>query len=128
MFSNMDMPSAKTVVSTAASVAASAMVVRSIANDLLPRDLQYYLLHSIRSIFKTFSSEVIIIIEEHDGLAGNQIYKAAELYLGKKISPNTDLYRVTLPVNETKMSITMGRNQEIEDVFEGVRFRWRQVI
>ncbi|PKI36600.1 hypothetical protein CRG98_043020 [Punica granatum] len=121
------MPSAKTVVSTAASVAASAMVIRSVARDLLPHEMQHYLLWSIRGFFRSFSPEVTIIIEEFDGLAGNQIYKAAELYLGNKISPNTEIYRVSLPVKESKMCITMGRNQEIVDIFQGLQFKWRQV-
>ncbi|KAL3722552.1 hypothetical protein ACJRO7_034859 [Eucalyptus globulus] len=108
------MPSAKTIVTTAASVAASTMVVRSVLRDLVPYELQYYLFRSIRGFLKSFSSEVTVVIEEFDGLAGNQIYKAAELYLGNKISP-------------TKMSIFKAKNQEVTDVFEGVNFKWRQI-
>ncbi|KAK3412549.1 hypothetical protein EUGRSUZ_I01284 [Eucalyptus grandis] len=108
------MPSPKTIVTTAASVAASTMVVRSVLRDLVPYELQYYLFRSIRGFLKSFSSEVTVVIEEFDGLAGNQIYKAAELYLGNKISP-------------TKMSIFVAKNQEVTDVFEGVNFKWRQI-
>ncbi|KAI8016604.1 Protein HYPER-SENSITIVITY-RELATED 4 [Camellia lanceoleosa] len=70
------MPSAKTVVTTAASIAASAMLVRSIVRDLVP---------------------LVLIIEEFDGLVGNQIYKAAQIYLGSKISLNTQLYKTLNP-------------------------------
>ncbi|KAG8497886.1 hypothetical protein CXB51_007223 [Gossypium anomalum] len=52
MFAKNNMPSAQTVMSTAASFAASAMTT--------------------------------LIIEEFDGLTRNQIYKAAEIYLGTK--------------------------------------------
>ncbi|KAI3441285.1 AAA_assoc domain-containing protein, partial [Psidium guajava] len=121
------MPSAKAIVSTAASVAASTMVVRSLLRDLVPYELQYYVFRSIQGFFKSFSSEVTVVIEEFNGLAGNQIYKAAELYLGSKISPTTKSYRVCLPVKGTKMSVFMAKNQEVTDVFQGVNFKWRQI-
>lgn len=127
MFSDANMPSAKTIVSTAASVAASTMVVRSLLRDLVPYELQYYLFRSIQGFFKSLSPEVTVVIEEFNGLAGNQIYKAAELYLGNKVSPTTQSYRVCLPVKGTKMSIFMAKNQEVTDVFQGVNFKWRQI-
>ncbi|KAK3026993.1 hypothetical protein RJ639_041754, partial [Escallonia herrerae] len=127
MFSDINMPSAKTVVSTAASVAASAMVIRSIARDLIPHELQHYVFFSIRKFLKSFSSEAILIIEEFDGLVGNQIYKAAEIYLGTKVSATTQRFKVSMPEKETKISTSMARNQEIVDSFNGVQLKWRQV-
>ena len=62
--------------STAASLAASVVVVRKIILQL-----QYYILRSIQSLLKSFSSEITLIIEEFEGFAGNQMYKAAEIYL-----------------------------------------------
>lgn len=56
----------------------------------------------------------------------NQIYKAAELYLGAKDVP-TASYRVSLRMKETQMSIKIGRNQEVIDVFQGIQLKWRQV-
>ncbi|GFY89709.1 P-loop containing nucleoside triphosphate hydrolases superfamily protein [Actinidia rufa] len=84
MFSDINMPSAKTVVTTAASLAASAMVIRSIARELVPYEIQHYFFSNIQSLFKSFSSELVLIIEEFDGLVCNQIYEAAEIYLGSK--------------------------------------------
>ncbi|KAK2966010.1 hypothetical protein RJ640_017088, partial [Escallonia rubra] len=127
MFSDINMPSAKTVVSTAASVAASAMVIRSLARDLIPHELQHYVFFSIRNFLKSFSSEAVLIIEEFDGLVGNQIYKAAEIYLGTKVSATTQRFKVSMPEKETKISTSMARNQEIVDSFNGVQLKWRQV-
>lgn len=122
-----NMPSAKTIVSTAASLAASAMVIRSIARDLIPYELQQYVHLSIQSFFKSFSSEVILIIEESSGLSTNQIYKAAEIYLGTKISPHTNKFMVTMPKMESKISTSMAKNQGIVDEFNGISFKWRQI-
>ncbi|KAJ7967339.1 AAA-ATPase [Quillaja saponaria] len=127
MFSNINIPPAKTVVSTAASVAASAMVIRSIAQDLLPFDLRYHIFMGIKGLVKYFSSQITLIIEEIDGLASNQIYRAAKIYLSTKVSSSTQTYRVSLPDNETKISISMAKNQEVIDIFQGIQFKWRQV-
>ncbi|KAI5669120.1 hypothetical protein M9H77_18973 [Catharanthus roseus] len=120
-------PSAKTIVSTAASVAASAMVIRSITRELVPYELQQYFFFNIHKLFKSFSNEIIVIIEEFDGLGSNQIYKAADAYIGAKISPSTTRFMVTMPEKENKISTSMAKNQEIFDKFNGVRFKWRQI-
>ncbi|KAL9414853.1 hypothetical protein AB3S75_043169 [Citrus x aurantiifolia] len=121
------MPSAKTIVSTAASVAASAMVIRSIARELVPHELKLFVLMNIRGLFESFSSEITLIIDQFDGLASNQIYRAADIYLGNKISPSTKMFTVSMPEKETKMSISMAKNQEIVDHFDGVKLKWKQV-
>lgn len=50
----------------------------------------------------------MIIIDEFDELAGNQIYKAAELYLGTEVTLDSKLYRVSLLAKESMISITRG--------------------
>ncbi|KAG9148177.1 hypothetical protein Leryth_014093, partial [Lithospermum erythrorhizon] len=122
-----NMPSAKTIVSTAASVAASAMVLRSIARDLIPYEFQQYVYLNIHGLFKSFSSEIVLIVEEFDGLATNQIYRAADTYLGSKMASSANRLMVKLPEKETKISTSMVQNQEVIDMFNGGRFRWRQI-
>ncbi|KAK6240912.1 hypothetical protein SCA6_006301 [Theobroma cacao] len=127
MFSKNNMPSAQTVVSTAASIAASAMVIQTVARNLLPSELQAYIFKYIKGFFKSFSFQITLVIDEFDGLTGNQIYRAAEIYLGKKISPSTKLYKVSMPEKETNIAFSMANNQETMDTFDGVQFKWRQV-
>ncbi|BFG39163.1 hypothetical protein CerSpe_254370 [Prunus speciosa] len=115
---------AKTVLSTAASVAATAMLVRSIAQDFLPHEIQHYFFSGISSFFSRFSSQLTMVIEEFDGLVNNQIYEAAEIYLGSKVSPSTHRLKVSKPEKENNFTITMESNQEIVDVFNGVKFNW----
>ncbi|OMO74318.1 ATPase, AAA-type, core [Corchorus capsularis] len=127
MFSKNNLPSAQTVMSTAASIAASAMVLQTVTRNLLPHELQTYIFQNIKGFFKSFSPQMTLIIEEFDGLARNQIYRAAEIYLGTKISPSTKLYRVSMPEKETKIAVSMAKNQETMDTFNGVQLKWRQV-
>ncbi|PPS05948.1 hypothetical protein GOBAR_AA14715 [Gossypium barbadense] len=52
MFAKNNMPSAQTVMSTAASFAASAMVIQTVARNLLPYELKAYIFNNIRVKFK----------------------------------------------------------------------------
>ncbi|XP_059280420.1 AAA-ATPase At3g50940-like [Lycium ferocissimum] len=127
VLSDINMPSAKTIISSTASIAATAMVVRSVARELIPYELQHYVYMSIRGFFKSFSSEIVLIIEEFDGLASNQIYKAAEIYLGSKVSISAGSFRVSMPEKETKISTLIAKDQQVLDKFNGVQFKWTQV-
>ncbi|XP_054823349.1 AAA-ATPase At3g50940-like isoform X2 [Prosopis cineraria] len=119
-----NLATAKTFFSTAASVVATAMLVRSVARDFLPAEIQDYFFGGIRGIFHRFSSQLTIVIDEFDGLVSNRIYDAAHTYLGKKISPSTRRLKVSKPDVEKGFAITVERDEVIEDVFDGVKFKW----
>ncbi|KAK4359057.1 hypothetical protein RND71_021286 [Anisodus tanguticus] len=127
VLSDINIPSAKTIIFSTATIAATAMVVRSVARGLIPYELQHYVYLSIRGFFKSFSSEIVLIIEEFDGLANNQIYKAAEIYLGSKVSISAGSFRVSMPEKETKISTLVAKDRQVLDKFNGVQFKWRQV-
>ena len=65
-----------------------------------------------------------LVIEEFDGFDGNQLFRAAEVYLGSVISPNAQRFRVALPNKENKLSITMDGNDDVNDTFNGVSLKW----
>lgn len=73
-----------------------------------------------------------MVIDEFDGLVSNQIYEAAETYLGTKISPSTHRLKVSKPSdsennnnnNNTSFTLTMESDQSLTDVFNGVKFHW----
>lgn len=122
--SKNNLATAKTLVSTAASVLATAMLVRSVAQDFLPSDFQDYIFGGIRGIFHSFSSQLTMVIDEFDGLVSNQIYDAARTYLGKKITPSIRRVKVSKTDDNKDFAITVDRNEVIVDVFNGVKFSW----
>ncbi|KAJ8649150.1 hypothetical protein MRB53_002173 [Persea americana] len=121
------MPSAKAILSTAGSLAASVVLIRTIANDLIPHQFQDYLLSTFHTLFSRFSSQLTIIIDEFDGFSTNQIYEAAEIYLTSKISPKTRRLKVAKSEKEENFRVTMERDEEIVDTFQGIQLRWRMV-
>lgn len=119
-----NLATAKTVLSAVASVAATAMLARSIVQDFLPHEVQDYFFSGIRSFFTRFSNQLTMVIDEFDGLVSNQIYESAEIYLGSKVSPSTHRLKISKPEKEKSFTITMESNEEIVDFFNGVKFNW----
>ncbi|KAL0422783.1 UNVERIFIED_CONTAM: protein HYPER-SENSITIVITY-RELATED 4 [Sesamum latifolium] len=87
MYSNIELPSTKTVISAAASVAATAVLVRSFAQDFLPHELRQYFVIKFQNLFTAFSNEITLVIDEFDGLNKNQLFHAARLYVDTIITP-----------------------------------------
>ncbi|KAH9711286.1 protein HYPER-SENSITIVITY-RELATED 4 [Citrus sinensis] len=104
---------AKTILSTAASVAATVMLART--------DYFYF---RLRKFCNRFSSQLTIVIDEHDGLAKNQIYDAAKVYLGKKTSPSVQRIKVSKPEKENHVNISMESDEQVVDVFNGIKLKW----
>ncbi|XP_047322232.1 AAA-ATPase At3g50940-like [Impatiens glandulifera] len=128
MFSDVNFqPSLQKAISTAASVAATVVLIRSISRDLIPWEVRHYLKLGIKTIYKSISSEITLIVEELDGFGINQLYKAAEIYLGSKIFQSTSTFRVTMPEKDTNIYTSMAENQKMVDYFNGAKFKWRQV-
>ncbi|PSS06049.1 Protein HYPER-SENSITIVITY-RELATED like [Actinidia chinensis var. chinensis] len=123
-FNESKLATAKTVLSTVASIAAAAMVARTIARDYLPAEVQDYLFSGLRNLVNRFSNHLTMVIHEFDGLVSNQIYEAVEVYLGPKTSPTTRRLKISIPDKEQSINIAMERDEEVTDAFEGVKFKW----
>ncbi|XP_004234548.1 protein HYPER-SENSITIVITY-RELATED 4-like [Solanum lycopersicum] len=115
---------AKTVLSTIGSVAATTMLVRSIFHDYIPQEIHEYLFFGLRKMFTKFSNQLTMVIDEFDGLVNNEIYEAAETYLGNKLSPNIHRLKISKPEKEKNFNIAMERNEEVTDVYNGQTFKW----
>ncbi|CAM8917786.1 unnamed protein product [Rhodiola kirilowii] len=122
--SQENLPSTKLIVSSAASIIASAVFFRSAIYDLVPDSIQNYLSARIHSLSNRFSSRITIVIDEFDGLTANQLFEAANLYLGSKVSSATRRIKVNKPPKEKDLLITVDKNQEIVDFCKRVELTW----
>ncbi|KAI3688881.1 hypothetical protein L2E82_46796 [Cichorium intybus] len=117
MLSCESLPQPKTVLSAAASLAASALLFRTIASDLIPTDY-------VKNLFKRISNQLTVVIDESDGLTPNQLFEAANVFLGSKLSPSTHRIKVNKPEKDDELTVTVDRNQPIIDVFQTVKCKW----
>ncbi|XP_051137582.1 protein HYPER-SENSITIVITY-RELATED 4-like [Andrographis paniculata] len=128
MYQKFRFPSVKAAVSTAASVAATAVLVRSFASDFVPHELRHYLLSKFQNFLSTFANDITLTIDEVDGLKRNHLFEVAELYISTIKSPATARLQASLAENEKKINVTVGGNEEIADQFAGINLKWRLVV
>ncbi|KAG6761547.1 hypothetical protein POTOM_034775 [Populus tomentosa] len=118
-------PSVKTLISAAASAAATIVLFRSLVKEYLPYEVQNYFFYKLKTLINSFSSEFTLVIEEYDNLDHNNLFKAAELYLEPIIPPDAKKLKISLTKKESKFSFSLDRNQEIVDTFNGVTLKWK---
>ncbi|RDX62577.1 AAA-ATPase, partial [Mucuna pruriens] len=125
MFSPRDMPSPSSMFSAYASMTASIMLMRSMANELIPQPIRGYLFNAFRYLIKPRSPTLTLIIEESTGIARNQVYDAAEAYLSTRVSPDNERLKISKSQKEKKMTIRLEKGEKVVDCFHGSCFKWR---
>lgn len=80
------LPSYETALKVAGALVTSAVVYRTISDTLIPDSVSDYFHSRFQNFLIHFRSQVPIIIEEFDGLNQNNIFDAANIYLGAKLS------------------------------------------
>lgn len=103
------MPSSKAILTAATSLTASVILFRSIASDLVPETLQHFFSSRFQKISNRLSSQLIVVIEESEGLTSNQMFDAANVYLGTKVSPWTQRIKVNKPDKDEELAVTVDR-------------------
>ncbi|GMI90665.1 hypothetical protein like AT3G50940 [Hibiscus trionum] len=123
-FPTKTMPSYEDILSAAASIAASAFLLRTFANSFIPETIKHSFFLLLQKISSILSSQLTVVIEESDGLTANEIFHAANVYLGEKISSSTSRVKVNKPEKERGLQLITDKNQELIDLFKGVKLKW----
>ncbi|XP_028774668.1 AAA-ATPase At5g17760-like isoform X2 [Neltuma alba] len=118
------MPSPSSVFSAYASMTASVMLFRSMANDLIPHPLRGYLLRAFRYFVKPYSPSLTLVIDENSGISRNQVYDAAEVYLSARVSPENERLRISKTQKEKTLKIRLEKDEKLVDCYNGVQLRW----
>ncbi|XP_057786763.1 AAA-ATPase At3g50940-like [Salvia miltiorrhiza] len=122
--SQSNLTTAKNMLSAVGSVAATIMVVRGVAQEFLPAEFYDYIFSGVRGFLSRFSNQLTMVIEEFEGLDANEIYAAADAYLGPKVSPNTRRLKISKPEKEKHLNMSMERDEEVVDLYKGHKFKW----
>lgn len=106
-------------------MAASMMLFRSMAKDVIPNPVRDYLLSTLRQIFRFQSGRLLtLVIEENNGIGRNQVYDDSQIYLCTKISPDAERLKVVKSPKEKNLSIRLEKGETIHDSFEGIDLKW----
>ncbi|XP_043695414.1 AAA-ATPase At2g18193-like [Telopea speciosissima] len=128
-------PSTSEVLSVYASVSTSTMLIRTMANQLIPHQFQGYIFSRLQTIFAHLISSprllMTIVVDEYTGFHRNQIFDASEIYLLSKLtSPNSSsMDRVKVAKTPIDKNLLLGfeKDQEIIDFFHGIQLKWKLV-
>ncbi|TVU01927.1 hypothetical protein EJB05_52574, partial [Eragrostis curvula] len=121
------MESYKQAMTTAASVAASLMLVRGVANELVPYELRHLLFSGIDTLRSRMSSQHTIVVERKNdgGFMSNYAYNAVKAYLATRIDTKLQpRLRVSCMDENDKLMVGMAEGEEMVDIYDGTEFRW----
>ncbi|XP_039686630.1 AAA-ATPase At3g50940 isoform X2 [Medicago truncatula] len=109
------------------SAMASIVFMRTITNELIPHELLQFFQAGIHHLFRQSSAQFTILIEEFQGMARNQVFEAAQAYLGTKATVSADRVKVSKSEDHKELAFNIDRNEEVSDVFEGVSVKWKLI-
>ncbi|KAF5952835.1 hypothetical protein HYC85_010779 [Camellia sinensis] len=128
------MLSTTSVLSTYTTFAASSMLVQSVLNEvqamtkqLIPQQLHDKILSKMGGLLGNFSSQMILVIDETNGLSFNEMFKVSEIYLRLKISPSVERLKVSKAPGEKDLCVSINQGEKIVDTFEGVQLTWQMI-
>ncbi|KAL5202893.1 hypothetical protein ABZP36_013845 [Zizania latifolia] len=114
----------KKAITTAASVAASVMLVRGVVNELVPYEVRDVLFSGFGYLRSQISSQHTIIIEESERWSHNHVYDAVQTYLATRIDTNMQRLRVSNMDESENMIVSMEEGEEMTDMYDGTEFKW----
>ncbi|KAL8479618.1 hypothetical protein ACS0TY_026496 [Phlomoides rotata] len=127
---------ASNVFSAYASVAASMMLLRSVAHDMIPEPVKsffysvfsHFFKHIIDRFFSQRSTHITMVVDEQNGITRNQIYDAAETYLRTKMNPDAARLKVNKNAKQNNITLSMVKDQQVSDSFQGFDVKWQFVL
>ncbi|PIM97229.1 AAA+-type ATPase [Handroanthus impetiginosus] len=133
MFSLSNMPSTTTVLSTYTTFAASAVLIRTVINEvqnvtnhLIPKGLQDKIMSKLEILMGNLSSTMCIIINETtNGYSKNEVFEAAEAYLRTRISLSVNHLKVSKVPRDKTLLVTINQGEDIVDNFDCTLLKWK---
>lgn len=117
LIKKMQMPSLPSLFSTYTPMATSIMLFR-IRNDFF-----LYLKDLFKCRFKLFT----LIINETNGMEGNEVYDSSEIYLCNKIDLGTEMLQISKSPKDNNLAIKFAKCETMVDCFQGIELKWTYV-
>ena len=83
------MPTTSSILSAYASLSTTIMLFQTIFNQIVPPQLQRYIIEVVKYYWRPKTSKLTLLFEEKDGYVPNDMFNAVEVYLATKITPDS---------------------------------------
>ncbi|AES66639.2 putative ATPase, AAA-type, core, AAA-type ATPase domain-containing protein [Medicago truncatula] len=109
------------------SAVASIMLMQTVANELIPRELLNFVQSGLSHLFCQSPTRFTVVVEEFQGMRRNHVFEAAEAYLGTKATVSVERVKAGKSEDHKKLEFNIDRNEEVSDVFEGISVKWKLI-
>ncbi|KAK1374062.1 26S protease regulatory subunit 8-like [Heracleum sosnowskyi] len=120
------LPSPATIYATYASVSSSVMLLRTTFHQIVPRQVQQYVLSAITRFFyrSIVPDQFTLVVEESRGMAQNYLYDSFQIYMTTKDNPKTNCLKISQSQKDQKLTSKLAHSQEITEFYQGIEITW----
>ncbi|KAK1380048.1 hypothetical protein POM88_026792 [Heracleum sosnowskyi] len=120
------LPSPATIYATYASVSSSVMLLRTTFHQIVPRQVQQYVLYAITRFFyrPIVPDQSTLVVEESRGMAQNYMYDSVQIYMTTKDNPKTNCLKISQSQIDQKLTSKLAYSQEITEFYQGIEIKW----
>lgn len=114
-------------------------MLQSLNTNFIPYQVKSYIYSYLKSsltyLLDPLSNHITLLVansSEHHYSGSmkqrNQVYDAAEVYLGTKINPKNQFFRISKTPKQKTPRLAVTTTQEITDTFENIKVKWRMIF
>ncbi|KAL8115051.1 hypothetical protein AgCh_021760 [Apium graveolens] len=120
------LPSPATLYAAYASVSSSVMLLRTTFHQIVPRQVQQYVLSAITHFLHRplVSDQLTLVIEESTGMSQNYLYDSFQIYMTTKANPTTNCLKISQSVRDPKLTSKLAHSQNITEFYQGIEITW----
>ncbi|WOL19751.1 AAA-ATPase [Canna indica] len=115
--------------SSIGSLFATLLFVRTAYRDFLPPELHRIISFLFNGLMSRFNRDTKIVIDEFDaGGSTNELYDAAQAYLGERCLDDAPVVRLSKRHDSPQPSASLPAYHTTNDSFSGISLRWSSIV
>lgn len=120
------LPSPATIYAAYASVSSSLMLLRTTFHQIVPPQVQQYVLSAITRFFHRpiVPDQFTLVVEESDGMSQNYLYDSFQIYMTTKANPTTNCLKISQSQRDQKLTSKLAHSLNITESYQGIDITW----
>ncbi|CAL9106762.1 unnamed protein product [Musa acuminata var. zebrina] len=107
---------------------ATLVFLRTAYRDFLPPELHHFVGFLLRGLVTRFNADIKIIVDEYDGSCSNELYSAAQAYLGSHCLDDARVVRLSKRHDCPLPTASLPSYHTTHDSFQGIPLQWSSVV
>ncbi|KAJ8500857.1 hypothetical protein OPV22_011409 [Ensete ventricosum] len=107
---------------------ATLVFLRTAYRDFLPPELHHLVSFLLRGLMARFNADIKIVVDEYDGSYTNELYSAAQAYLGSHCLDDAPVVRLSKRHDCPFPTPSLPSYHTTHDSFQGIPLQWSSVV